>query len=70
MAKYITFNRVSDIDNKPAYEVKNKRGGGGYPLGFIEYCKKWKQYIFCSEGDMQFRVDCLEGIIEFIKGVS
>ena len=68
MAKYITFNRVDDVNNKPAYDVKNKKGG--YPLGFIEWCDEWKQYIFCPEGDMQFSVDCLEDIIEFTKGVS
>ena len=67
MAKFIIFDRVGDINNRPAYDVKNKKGG--YLLGFIEYCKEWKQYIFCPEEEMQFSQDCLVDIIKFIEEI-
>jgi len=61
--KYIT---IAGPKGKPRiYTVFNNKSGG--ILGYIDYYKPWRQYVFRSEFSAVFNNTRLRDIIDFIE---
>jgi hypothetical protein len=67
--KFITIEQKSSekFNGKPVYRIINNRSGK--ELGILYYYASWKQYVFTqSQEGILFSIDCLNDIIDFIKG--
>lgn len=63
--KYIQFAMNEGIN---AWCCRNNKSGD--VLGWVEYYKRWKQWIFSAEPGTVFSIDCLADIQEFMKGLE
>lgn len=42
-------------------------GRSGAPLGYVEWYKPWKQYVFQPQQDTEFSPDCLRALAKFME---
>ena len=66
--KYIEFCPLDNDTNNKTWDCYNRKYGT--LLGTVEWCGRWKRYSFLPEAGMVFSQDCLENIIDFIKGIA
>ncbi len=59
--KFITI----EPDGAGGFDILNNKKGD--VIGWIDYHPQWKQYIFISQRNSIWSVDCLEDVINFIK---
>lgn len=63
--KYIHFVNALDADKNPSFMCYNNKNDS--VLGWVEYYKPWKQYVFEGKGGCVFNISCLNDIANFMK---
>ena len=68
-SKYLVFDKyISPGRKTPIYEIKNKNTLES--LGIIYFYPAWRKYVFESNPEIIYDVNCLNDIIEFIQEVQ
>ena len=58
---------VADQELLGYWVVTNKRHGD--ILGFVEWSRAWKMWVFSPAQQTEFSPDCLEALVKFMKGL-
>jgi hypothetical protein len=67
--KYIRIEQSGEHNEKPLYQVSNKKNGN--TLAVIFYHPEWKKYVLNqSSPDAVFSSGCLKNIVKFIEELS
>ena len=64
--KYIEFRQIES--NTKIWGCYNRKSG--MLLGTVEWYGRWNRYLFSPDAGIVFTQDCLENIIDFIKGIA
>ena len=68
-SKYLVFEKYITSKRKtPIYEVKNKETLDS--LGCIYFYPAWRKYVFESNPEVIYDVNCLYDIIDFMKVIQ
>ncbi len=66
--KYEHIYFEKDNDDPVIWDCHNNKGYG--VLGFVDYYKVWKQFVFNSADCAVFSNDCLDDISHFLKQLN
>jgi hypothetical protein len=67
MSKYLEFNTLEQKPKTKVIEIISKRGRER--LGIVKWFPRWRQYAFFPEPNTIFNVECLNDIINYIRGL-